>query len=594
MKEFTSHALLQDLKRSLPADLSNSQTIERSLLLAFRAHHGQRRESSGSGAAIPYIVHPVGVAKLAAKHWVDHELQDSLETIVAAALMHDVLEDTPTTYAEVQSTSSARCAELILAMTKPPVAKTSDRNQRNIEFIEQIRRAGPAAVYLKICDCLHNLSRPASMPISLMRKTLEKAKGPYRELLRSTPFEGRLMPELSRLIEACERHEAGGGADHAPVAPRQLHTYLETIAARAAGKQFEAHDIVQVLSELPGVQKISSGALYEAIASCLTSFGVVLSRLEIEGAATQIEIDGSFEFAAQTEQRAANGVKLICRGCRLPFTEQPWVCIAVDPAASPEWLNGAALKSIVGTLTERVLDQRMRDLRTIDPRLQKEMIADPEAFVHVELSQHDSALFVNLLNQADFLFPIVNAALAELCRGSRQHDQIDRIEGRVKTLMSIRRKMQERGIGLDRLDDLLGFRVVVLGIHARDSFAEELQAAIQGRVASKFAYLMIDADSVESELVASETGYVGRHVRAMLRPLAGNASPIQCEFQIRTIYEDAWARMSHILAYKRRTLSYRKSQSLLSELAQLRQEADRRILEAQQTQQPGNRGTERQ
>lgn len=52
------------------------------LALAARAHEGQARK----GTAIPYIVHPVGVAALVAGHGGDEDQQ-------IAALLHDVLED---------------------------------------------------------------------------------------------------------------------------------------------------------------------------------------------------------------------------------------------------------------------------------------------------------------------------------------------------------------------------------------------------------------------------------------------------------------------------------------------------------------------
>jgi (p)ppGpp synthase/HD superfamily hydrolase len=58
----------------------------KALLFAEQAHRGQVRK----GTEVPYITHPVGVSALLAQHGCS-------EDAVIAGLLHDVLEDTPTT-----------------------------------------------------------------------------------------------------------------------------------------------------------------------------------------------------------------------------------------------------------------------------------------------------------------------------------------------------------------------------------------------------------------------------------------------------------------------------------------------------------------
>ncbi len=70
-------------------------------------HEGQRRK----GTALPYLVHPVSVARILADRRLGPEL-------VAAGLLHDVVEDTDATTAEVEARFGQRVAWLVEAVTR--------------------------------------------------------------------------------------------------------------------------------------------------------------------------------------------------------------------------------------------------------------------------------------------------------------------------------------------------------------------------------------------------------------------------------------------------------------------------------------------
>jgi hypothetical protein len=76
--------------------------------VAARAHHRQVRK----GTEIPYIVHPLAVAGLLIR-------AECPEHLVVAALLHDVLEDTPVTVAEIQSHFGRKVSELVTAVSEP-------------------------------------------------------------------------------------------------------------------------------------------------------------------------------------------------------------------------------------------------------------------------------------------------------------------------------------------------------------------------------------------------------------------------------------------------------------------------------------------
>lgn len=69
---------------------SPSDILDRAILFATEAHRGAFRK----GTRIPYILHPLEAAAIAATITVDHE-------VLAAAVLHDVIEDTAVTEEEL-------------------------------------------------------------------------------------------------------------------------------------------------------------------------------------------------------------------------------------------------------------------------------------------------------------------------------------------------------------------------------------------------------------------------------------------------------------------------------------------------------------
>ena len=106
----------EDLKQSLvdsgrPYDFD---MIDRAYALAEKAHGGQRRRSGE-----PYICHPLSVASILVELGMDSES-------IAAALMHDVAEDTPVTVAEIKQKFGPDVALLVDGVTKLTQIKFSN------------------------------------------------------------------------------------------------------------------------------------------------------------------------------------------------------------------------------------------------------------------------------------------------------------------------------------------------------------------------------------------------------------------------------------------------------------------------------------
>ena len=156
--------------------------LNRALIFAARAHDGQRRK----GTDIPYIAHPVAMAmKLLT--------MDCVEDVVIAALLHDVVEDTPFTLDDISQAFGERVAELVAAASEPDhhTARWEVRKQHTIDFL----RTAPLPVKLLTCaDKLHNLRSIAQDYAQIGDKVWERfARGRekqawyYLELAQSLP-----------------------------------------------------------------------------------------------------------------------------------------------------------------------------------------------------------------------------------------------------------------------------------------------------------------------------------------------------------------------------------------------------------------------
>jgi len=146
-----------DLKKSLvdsgrPYDFA---MIDRAYALAEKAHGEQRRRSGE-----PYICHPLSVAQILVELGMDSES-------IAAALMHDVAEDTPVTVAEIKQKFGPEVALLVDGVTKLTQIKFSNVEDRQAENLRKMLLAMSRDVrvmIIKLCDRLHNMRTGDAWP----------------------------------------------------------------------------------------------------------------------------------------------------------------------------------------------------------------------------------------------------------------------------------------------------------------------------------------------------------------------------------------------------------------------------------------------
>lgn len=126
------------------------EKISKAIEFAARAHDGQRRR----GSETPYILHPVEVAAIVATMTDDQD-------VMAAAALHDVVEDCGVAPEEVEREFGARVRELVMAETEnkrdelPPEDTWLVRKQEAVDFVTNATDLDVKRLYLG--DKLSNL-----------------------------------------------------------------------------------------------------------------------------------------------------------------------------------------------------------------------------------------------------------------------------------------------------------------------------------------------------------------------------------------------------------------------------------------------------
>ena len=124
------------------------ELVKRAFVIARDAHEGQSR-SSGE----PYITHPVAVASIIAGMRLDHEA-------VMAALLHDVIEDTPYTEEQLKGEFGASVAEIVEGVSKLDKLKFRTRQEAEVANFRKMILAMTKdirVVLIKLADRTHNM-----------------------------------------------------------------------------------------------------------------------------------------------------------------------------------------------------------------------------------------------------------------------------------------------------------------------------------------------------------------------------------------------------------------------------------------------------
>ena len=141
---------ISELSKTIGTYLQPEQVNKVQLAYQFsaEAHEGQKRKSGE-----PYIYHPLEVAYILGDMRMDYQ------TLVAA-ILHDVIEDTPTAKTEIRKKFGKGIAELVDGVSKLNKITFSSRAEAQAENFQKMAMAMAKdlrVIMVKIADRLHNM-----------------------------------------------------------------------------------------------------------------------------------------------------------------------------------------------------------------------------------------------------------------------------------------------------------------------------------------------------------------------------------------------------------------------------------------------------
>jgi len=158
----------------------NLPLVLHALEFATEKHRGQVRKDAD---ATPYIQHPIALASLLWEVGV-HDAE-----VLAAAILHDTIEDTPTTHTELEEKFGRAVADLVAEVTDDKREPKAVRKQKQIDHAAHL---STGARLVKLADKICNLrdvanSPPADWPIERRREYFEWARAVVERIPEKHP-----------------------------------------------------------------------------------------------------------------------------------------------------------------------------------------------------------------------------------------------------------------------------------------------------------------------------------------------------------------------------------------------------------------------
>ncbi len=181
----------QDFRDSIPADSNlDLKRLKKAYDFADYAHRHQKRYTGED-----YIIHPLKVASILSSWHLD-------QTIMEAALLHDTIEDTHVTLAEIEKEFGKEVAFLVDGVTK--VGQVKLRNKTDKDFVENLRKMFVAmakdirVIIIRLADRLHNMRTLDAVPLLKQERIAQETLEVYAPLAERLGM-GQIKGELEDL-----------------------------------------------------------------------------------------------------------------------------------------------------------------------------------------------------------------------------------------------------------------------------------------------------------------------------------------------------------------------------------------------------------
>jgi guanosine-3',5'-bis(diphosphate) 3'-pyrophosphohydrolase len=195
--DFTMHEELTNrfVQKSFRYSKNEQQRIAEAARFSALAHGDQKRHSGE-----PYIIHPFAVAEILMSVKMD------VDTVIAG-LLHDTLEDTAVTYAELEEKFGKTVADLVEGETKISALRAKNKSQQEAETIRKMFFAmaeDVRVIIIKLADKLHNMRTLQHLPPSRAREIANETLdifAPLADRLGMSWLKGELEDQSLKILK---------------------------------------------------------------------------------------------------------------------------------------------------------------------------------------------------------------------------------------------------------------------------------------------------------------------------------------------------------------------------------------------------------
>nr|WP_232225048.1 bifunctional GTP diphosphokinase/guanosine-3',5'-bis pyrophosphate 3'-pyrophosphohydrolase [Acidihalobacter ferrooxydans] len=260
--------MISDLCDLLDAYLTPEQVrgVYEAYLFAAESHEGQARQSGE-----PYIFHPLAVARIMAGMHMDHHS-------IIAAILHDVMEDTPVSKAQLTEDFGEEVAELVDGVSKLTHLKFETRAEAQAENIRKMMMAmvrDLRVIMVKLADRLHNMRTLGALRVDKRRRIARETLEIYapiaqrlgmNALRRELEYLGfaALYPARHRVLSAAVERARGRRKELIQKVEQAIVRRLEEtgIVARVMGREKNLYSLYRKMRD----KRLSFAEVYDVFA----------------------------------------------------------------------------------------------------------------------------------------------------------------------------------------------------------------------------------------------------------------------------------------------------------------------------------------
>ena len=555
-------------RETLRKQLGTSWTKQISAAFDFaaQAHSAQYRSAVSGRPPVPYIVHPVSVAILCDEWYGEIGLdEESREELIIAALLHDSVEDCSVSVADVANRFGTNTSKYVSGLTRPPIRSDESAHDRMVRFVEQIQRVGLAAIFIKMCDFVHNISGSEQSPLDVIQRALKKGDQYYLPMLsqlNSSTFTSFVCDVVQQTRQKVQDREATSNKSPSDPIGKLADMLL------AGDAKFDVHDAPRLFE-----------AMFPGSAALVVSLPCNNSPIAIAGAPELMVEKHTWNQIAQTARSSHGFAWLKRKWFGGAVVHDARYCVWMEPAVfggdvlilgkipAKSLGNGAPPPSLVmRCIMSSVHRQNIvlwRDLSVEAMRLG--MQVDINLAMELGVQRGQLELLRDWRDHCELACRTISAEvnrelLSRFDKPSLWHRI--RTEYRVKSPDSILKKMcnDKRFSWPDfsSMRDIAGIRIICPTlVHVLELVEWFEGSSHPWRKTSPIQRF---------DLNPTSDGYRGVHISLALLGRGGRGYEVPCEIQIRTLVQDVWATLSHKVAYKPITRAERELAENLKQL----------------------------